>query len=340
VPITFQVDLSPSRALYAEIASLAPENPFYTFEYVQSNLAGGSSPWMLLILQDGRVVSGCPALLKKGFLNCSLEIESLPAIPEPAVFWRGLEELCRESRISQLGVHSAASRSAEIPPLSGEIWRKKRCEFVIDLRGQDLRRGLRKGHRWMVNRSHKTGVSFSRTTSLDAWQEHAQAVHNSMERRKARGESFVEVRKAQSFDALLQTGRGEIFQAVLDGRVLSSAFVIKAERGAYYHWAGTTADGMNLGASHYLVHEISKRLQEEGMDSFNLGGTGLENAGLVEFKRGFGTIEVSLESAEFFLGSRIKRRLSRALQLLREDPARLLKRGMDRLTQGASVRQC
>jgi hypothetical protein len=339
MPVEFHTEANPSEKLCREVASLAPANPYYTFEYIEAKRALGFQPWMLLLRANGQLLSGCPAFVKTGFLARSLEIESLPTIPDADVFWNELQTFCRSSGISGLGVYTAASDSARIPPLPGEIWRKTRCEFVIELRKGDLWRLMRNSHRGRVNRSRKAGVTVGRTGGAQAWQEHARAVEASMERRKTRGEIFPEVKQAQFCEALRQSRQGELFQAFRDGRVLSSAFVIKAERGAYYFWAGTTAEGMTLGASHYLVHEIAKIMQEESLDFFNLGGTGLENKGLIEFKRGFGPREVTLEAAEFCFGSRVKRGLGRAFQILRNDPARLLRRGIDHLTRLKPVEQ-
>ena len=74
---------------------------------------------------------------------------------------------------------------------------------------------------------------------------------------------------------------------------------------------------MKCGASHFLIYNISKILQERGIEVFNLGGTDLRNEGLVEFKRGFGTDEVCLESAEFVLGHKLKMKVGKAVKLLK-----------------------
>jgi len=337
--IEFSADSTPSEELCREIANLAPANPFYTFEYLESKRAAGVQPWLLLLRENGRLISGCPAFIRADFLTRSLEIESLPTIPNAEVFWNELRRLCRESSISELDVYTTASTSVEIPPLPGEIWRRPRREYVIELQKADLWKRMRNSHRGRVNRSRKAGVTVKCATGAQAWEEHRRAVRASMERRKIRGESFAEIKHTQFFEVLVRNGRGELFQAFLDDKVLSSALVIRAERGAYYLWAGTQSEGMALGASHFLIHEITKRLQEEGLEVFNLGGTNPENKGLIEFKRGFGTIEVNLEAAEFCFGSRVKRRLGRALELLRESPAGFLKRGMDYVARRSSAAQ-
>jgi lipid II:glycine glycyltransferase (peptidoglycan interpeptide bridge formation enzyme) len=101
----------------------------------------------------------------------------------------------------------------------------------------------------------------------------------------------------------VQQGAGNIVQAVKGDRILSSALVLKAEQGAYYQSGGTSAEGMACGASHYLLVEIARALQQAGMRSFNLGGTRDASSGLALFKSRFGARVVKLESATFHVGS-------------------------------------
>ena len=44
--------------------------------------------------------------------------------------------------------------------------------------------------------------------------------------------------------ALTAHGAGEIFQAVVDGQVLSTILVLLSRDAGYYHSAGTSAEGM------------------------------------------------------------------------------------------------
>lgn len=326
--IEFSAEADPSEQLCREIANLAPANPFYTFEYLEAKRAAGARPLALLLRENGQLVSGCPAFLHIGTFTRSLEIESLPTIPDSPVFWEQLQGFCRESGISGLAVYTAASTIARIPALPGETWRKARCEYVMELQNCDLWNGMRSNFRSKITRSREAGLTVARTTGSRAWQEHTSAVRASVERRKSRGETVTMVEQTNFFEALVRNGRGEIYQAVLNGTALSSAFVARSERAAYYLWAGTASEGMALGASHLLVYEIARKMQEESLDFFNLGGAYLEDEGLRQFKKGFGTTEVSLEAAEFCLGSRVTRKLGRAIDLLRDDPKRFLKRGM------------
>ena len=327
----FQVELNPSEKLCREVAALAPRNPFYAFEYVGCKRAAGFEPWMLLLYTDGQLVSGCPAFVRRGFLTRRLEVESSPVIPEPGVFWQGLLELCRSSHISDFGIYNFASQTAEIPRLAGETWRAPRLEFVMELQGRDLWEQLDRGHRRRVNQARKAGITVIRTTNSHAWKEHISAVEASKHRREARGERLSEIRELGFLESLLHNGPGELFQAVLDGKVVSSDLVIKACRGVYALMGGTQPEGMALGAAHFLEFETMRQLQEEGFEVFNQGGARLDTKGLIEWKRGFRTTEIKLEAAEFCLGSRLKTRIGRAVDLARNDPGLFWKRSAARL---------
>ena len=122
-----------------------------------------------------------------------------------------------------------------------------------------------------------------------------------MSRRGKRGEAVTDTAPLDALGALIDSGAGELFQAVHDGTVLSSVLVLMAKRGAYYHSAGNHPKGMALGASHFLIQEIASYLRERSFEVFNLGGSDQTNPGLSRFKAGFGASVVDLEEADFFL---------------------------------------
>src|SRR5437660_1045935 len=101
--------------------------------------------------------------------------------------------------------------------------------------------------RWLASRlsirSIRQRISMRRAVDQHACQEHARLVGMSLERRKSRGESVPEDVQVQSFVTMTQSGAGELFQAVLDGVVLSSILVLMATRGAYDQTSGTSPQG-------------------------------------------------------------------------------------------------
>jgi GNAT acetyltransferase-like protein len=316
-----RADSDPSQELREEVAGFAPVNPFYASAYLEARRASGYQPWVVTLRRDGKLVAACTAFMKSGYLGRSLEITSLPAFPDwegSEVFWGGLLQVCRQHQISDLLAHTYGSPEVMIPALPGEIRRRLRCEYVLELQRLDLWDRLSPNHERNIKRGRKAGLQMRRVVEQYACQEHARLIGMSLERRKSRGESVPQDIQVQSFVAMVQSGAGELFQAVLDGVVLSSILVLTAARGAYYQSAGTSPQGMARGASHFLVYEIANTLREQRKELFNLGGADELNSGLARFKAGFGATLVKLEEAEFFLGNPVRQRLRSAVRLLRD----------------------
>jgi hypothetical protein len=316
----FFVDAKPAAALFASLSELDSTNPIYTYAYACAMASLGRKPVVIGLRQSGKMVCGCPTFLSIGRLSRSLEIPSLPSLPE--AFWNGLLRYCSAQRITHLSVQTFASHESAIPNLSGETSRRPRWEYSIDLTSADLTSTFGKEHRRLARRATERGMQLVRTNNLDGVKEHLRVSQFSTDRRRSRGED-VGNDNERVIGALLQSGCGEIFQAIESGEILSSIVVMKAKRGAYLFAAGTTGDGMKAGASHFLIAKTAELLQQEGFVAFNLGGVDDIDSGLAAYKMHFGTTINPLQSAEFFVGSSWQRKLQTAVELLRGDRERL-----------------
>jgi hypothetical protein len=222
------------------------------------------------------------------------------------------------------------SAAVTIPPLDGELSRRRRCEFVLLLQGSDALARISSNHRRNVARARGQGIGIRRTRAADACAIHNSLVHTSLDRRTARGETIVAGNDVAPYERMTRTGAGELFQAVRGDAVLSSLLVLRARAGAYYQSAGTTPDGMAVGASHFLVSSIIASLRDEGLQVFNLGGAAEDASGLRRFKQGFGAVEAPLEAAQFSTEHPLIRAARARLRLLRANHrafGRLLWRG-------------
>jgi hypothetical protein len=327
MPMVLRAEPDPSTDLLEEMAALAPENPFYTSAYAEAMRLRGLQPWALAVQDGDRLVSACTAFLKKGRISCLIEIPSLPVLGQNAPpFWDGLFRLCRRARIGHVSVNTYASEIAEIPadPVPARL--TDRTEYIIDLRQADLWRPVRQSHRSRINRARKAGLQLRSSSSEDDCGSHARVMTESMRRRAARGERVADSISEEPLLVFLTTGAGLLFQAVLDGQVLSSALVLisSSGRGAYDQSSGTSPEGMERGASHFLLWETARNLQERGFSVFNLGGVSEVNPGLREFKAGFGANQRSLAAAEFDLRTGLRRTVEGVVQGLRGRLARLV----------------
>lgn len=318
MPLVFHAKPDPSAELLGEVALLAPENPFYTPAYAAAMGMTGKQPWVLALGDGCQLLSPCTGFLTRGRISCRMEIPSLPVLGENAsTFLDGLFRFCGRSGITYLNVNTYASIEASIPAGPNRTRRTDRVEYVIDLRQPDLWRPVRKGHRWSINRARKAGLQLQCTTSEEQCRIHGQMMAASMQRRKGRGERVSTDIHVEPLLVFLRTGAGILSQAVLEGQVLSSALVLLSDRGAYYQTAGTSPEGIDLGASPFLVFETARNLQERGLQVFNLGGVSEINQGLREFKTGFGPDQRSLAAAEYDLRTNLQRALQGPIRTLR-----------------------
>ena len=308
-------------ATIAELGAAQPENPFASPAYADSRRRVGYEVWVLA-LHDAHdaIGAGCLGLFTTGRLNRTLEIPSLPALSFDSPFWAGLGEHCRTHGVTTLALDTFASPTGvEIPDIGARRVRRDRLEFVVDLAG-DAPPRLGSNHKRNVKKAEKAGVQLTRTREADAVSTHHALMASSLDRRRTRGEEVSDAAASLDHRAFLESGAGELFQAVSGTSVLSSVLVLRAPSGGYYQSAGTSSEGMATGASHFLVHGIAEALRSEGARTFNLGGAD-DGSSLARFKEGFGARRVALPSAQCEVGPRWRRVATRAIEWVRRDRA-------------------
>lgn len=258
----------------------------------------------------------CLAFLRRGRVTSGLEITSLPFAPSSA-FLSGLIEFCRDRRIYQTALHTFGSPALSIPKLPHEIQRRARTEFVMNLTAAAGQWKIGETHRRHIRRAEKSAVSVRRIQA-EGIEAHLSMCRHSMSRREERGEEVFSIADSPEAPSIVRNGAGEFFQAVRDDMVLSSILVIRSRRVAYYHSAGTSKAGMDIGASHFLVHSVARLLQEEGFKFFNLGGAEIENPGLRAFKSRFGSVPIETEAVRAILCGAVHRRFVEACYALKK----------------------
>ena len=311
------------EAAIGALAASMPDNPFATSAYAASRRRVGYSTWMLAWRDSAdNLALGCLGLLTTGWLNRTLEIPSLPAADAESPFWSGLVAFCRQQRITMLALDTFGSASGvEIPSIGSRCTRRDRQEFVVDLRG-DPTALLSSNHKRNVKKAQKAEVQVHRTRSLDALAAHHALMGASLDRRRSRGESVSHDAASEDHRTFLESGAGELFQAHAGGSVVSSVLVLRAATSGYYQSAGTSPDGMAVGASQFLIHAIAQALKAEGASTFNLGGAD-DGSSLARFKAGFGAQRIALPSAQCYVGPRWRRMATRGVELVRYDRATL-----------------
>ncbi len=300
-------------------------NPFLTDAYVSALQIAGRECWILGTRNAAAVVDAAVAYVQRGRLSTMLEIPSLPASAASESFWDCLYGFCKRLKVTDLVGGTFASPSFEIPPLKGETSRTPRIEYVVSLDGSSPGQ-LSSNHKRNVKKANAAGVVLRHGCDAEkALAEHHRLMGQSLGRRSARGE-FVQQNwdSAGEHRAYLQTGAAEIFQAMQGETVLSSVLVLRSANAAYYESAGTSPEGMSVGASHFLIHSIAEHLRNQGVAIFILGGAE-SGSSLARFKSGFGASEVRLTTCTCYLGPAWRRRVRSAYAMARENPRALAK---------------
>ncbi len=303
----FFAEAGPGPARCGELASRQPTNPFATFAYLQAELSFGGAAWLLGCANGKDLDSGCLGFLRSGRLDRRLTIPSLPAAEEP--FWSGLANFCRAQNVTILELNTFASPAVSIPVLGEQRRRVERHEFVAPLDSADddgLLQQMHPNHRQMVRKGMKAGLEVRITRDPEYLKEHVAVMRSSLARRESRGEDVWSEPDAELLRPHLK-GACRLFQALAGGETVSSMTVAEASAGGYLHTAGTSPAGMRIGASHFLLYEILKACRQGGGRIFNLGGVSDLSSGLALYKRHFGAFPVTLEAAEFDVGSAWRR---------------------------------
>jgi GNAT superfamily N-acetyltransferase len=320
----FKAESSPTNDSIDKISCLTPRTPFNTPAYAAANITLGAKPCILALKSGNEIVFGCLGFLWSGILSRRLEILTAPLVPEPEVFWNGVRDFCLKQAVWELDIQSYGSDATDVPLLQGELSRHDRFEFLIDLTSPNPLGLMSTGHRRNINHARKMGLTIQRTCEVEAASSHLSLIEASMRRRKKRGEDVLVPAETRFFEAILKTGAGEIFQATDGENVMSSMMILRSSDSAYYQSAGTSPEGMKLGASMFLISEVANLLKKEGVSLFNLGGAAQDEQGLQRFKGGFGARKVKLEAATFSMASPIKQRLRKAVKLIFRNPSAFL----------------
>src|SRR5579871_5884869 len=321
----FFAERAGQNAAVSQLGITEQDNPFLTDAYVSARQKLGGEVWLLGAREGAAVADAAVAVLRRGRLSTSLEIPSLPQCAASDIFWEGMYAFCQRSKVTDLEAGTFGSPSFELPPLKGETSRSRRIEFVVPLGGATPAE-LSSNHKRNVKKAAAAGLVMRRSADPElCLAEHHRLMGQSLGRRSARGEHVPQnVEAWPEHRTFLETGAAEIFQALQGETVLSSVLVLRSAKAGYYESAGTSPEGMSLGASHFLIHAIGEHLRKERAVSFNLGGAE-PGSSLGRFKAGFGATEVPLEACTCYVGPGWRKKLRSAYTLAREDPRRLRK---------------
>jgi hypothetical protein len=268
-------------------------------------------PW--IFGADGRVIAA--GFMVRGRLQRALHVVLAERSPETPHFWEGLAAFGRAQRVGTLRVFSFGEQACPIPAFARETHREKTVTYMLDLTDYALPGALSKGHRWCLGKARKAGLKLVAQPIEQAVRDHMLLCDASFDRRRARGEEIPSDALGDGIPGLVRSGHAALMQAGVEDRILASHLIVRVEGAAYYLSSGASPEGMEKGASQFLMCEAIGELQREGFRSFNLGFSARE--GIIRFKAGFGAWPVPVEWADFELRSPARRLLGQVLRSIR-----------------------
>lgn len=323
----FRAEIEPDAALLGQLELCTPRSPFNSHAYNRAVSHDGVSSCALILTSAEQIVGGCLGQIHGNKWTRILEIATAPSVVDPRTFWNGIAEFCSQNSICDLRVDTFGSFEPTMPEFANELSRADRLEYILTL---DPTRDLHptsSNHRRNIKKASGAGLIVQRSRQPEDCATHLQLMRASMTRRINRGEDVSLPGDSTQHATFVESGIGELFQARLDGNVLASILILKTDTVGYYHSAGTTPEGMSLGASPFLIHGVALQLAIDGLRWFNLGGTGTgaDAEGLRRFKKGFGAQEQRLESVSYSMipiHSRFVRKVAGKLETIKYLAAR------------------
>lgn len=280
-----------SPALAAMETALWPGTPGLGLSALLARAAlAGANTWALGVMRGDSSLGGAFAVLERGRLNARLTVMLVNGLPGGQDLMIALERLAAKlgATAMLLEIVSAQAGQAPLPALLQETVRyTDERLYVIDLSVPELARQFGSNTRRNINKGRKAGLQVRVQADELALQAHADLTGASMSRRQKRGESVALRGSMERVIQLLASGGGRLFQACLGEQVLSSKLVFTLGRHGYYYDGGSSSQGMELGASQFLMAHIIDTLREEGMLSYNLEIASAGNTGLMRYKEGF-----------------------------------------------------
>ncbi len=93
-----------------------------------------------------------------------------------------------------------------------------------------------------------------------------------------------------------ENDNGEVLHAVCDGRIVSSIIMLYFGSMATYEYGANRIGDSILHSSQFLLWEAMKRAKSRDCTMFNLGRTGKDNPGLLQYKQRWGATLVALDT--------------------------------------------
>lgn len=194
-------------------------------------------------------------------------------------------------------------------------------QLDITLSDEDLKKGMRKGTRYEVNRAERLGIEVE-ASSGDKYL--AEFCELQLETAKRQGfVPFSEKFLSEQFRVFAESDKALIYRSTHEGKLLAMAFIIFYGEEAAYHYGASTDLARKFPGAYAVQWEAIKEARRRGCKRYNFWGvTGHGQTkhrfyGVSVFKRGFGGEDVAYLPAQDLVVSHTKYPLTKAFETAR-----------------------
>ena len=171
--------------------------------------------------------------------------------------------------------------------------------WILDItkNEDEILKGMRKTHRNLTRRAVKDGVEIIKSTEEKYLKAFYDIHTETVKRHKFVPFAYEYIKN--EIEAFRENDQIEIFSAIYDGKIISSAIVVYYGNQAFYHHGASSSEYMKIPSSYLNLFEAIKEAKTRGKEIFNFYGI-VENkpkhpwSGLSKFKKGFGGYQKKL----------------------------------------------
>ena len=171
--------------------------------------------------------------------------------------------------------------------------------WILDItkNEDEILKGMRKTHRNLTRRAVKDGVEIIKSTEEKYLKAFYDIHTETVKRHKFVPFAYEYIKN--EIEAFREDDQIEIFSAIYDGKIISSAIVVYYGNQAFYHHGASSSEYMKIPSSYLNLFEAIKEAKTRGKEIFNFYGI-VENkpkhpwSGLSKFKKGFGGYQKKL----------------------------------------------
>ncbi|MCK4919204.1 MAG: peptidoglycan bridge formation glycyltransferase FemA/FemB family protein, partial [Candidatus Pacebacteria bacterium] len=155
----------------------------------------------------------------------------------------------------------------------------------------DLMKGMRKTHRNLIRRAIKDGVEIVKSNDEKYLKAFYDIHSETVKRHKFIPFSYDYIKK--EIETFRQDNQIEIFSAIYDEKIISSAIIVFYGKQAFYHHGASSSEYMKVPSSYLSLWEAIREAKIRGIEIFNFYGIVDDKpnhpwSGLSRFKKGFG----------------------------------------------------